>query len=296
MTLSLKFWDKEGEPTMGLRSPIDCEIADKANDWYYYGRVEMKATRVEIAGKETELHLYGLLNAEHAKEKKWIVSTQDMMRTANQVPYTQSRKGRARLLQIFVLAFASVYLLSLYFTFLLVQAGPSIVFYSSQLHSLEWQLGTVAFLFIFMAGAWAWTARYHHFVSDWEIQPLDDNPSEFKHDFYILTNSTKNLVYKTVSELERLNPQGVETICKTVQKLQMQEVDSWKEIARQKDNTVDELSVTGYSIREDARNISLLTKTELQQTRQDRAKIIFVAVGATLIGAVVSYFVFLLGG
>ena len=292
----MKFWDREGEPTIGMVSPIECQIIDKANDWSYHGKVEMKETGLEISNEKMQLHLYGTLNTEYAKEKKWIVSTQDMMRTANQIPYTQTRKGRGRLLQIFILAFSSVYLLSLYFTFLLIQAGPSVVFYSSQVHSLEWQIGTLAFLFIFTAGAWAWTARYHHLVSDWEIQPLDDNPAEFKHDFYILTNSSKNLVYKAVSELERLSPEGVQTICKTVQKLEMKEVDSWKDIARQKDNMVDELSVTGYSIREDARNTSLLTQTELRQKKQDHTKTLFAVIGAALIGAVVTYFILLTGG
>lgn len=294
--MNLRFWDKEGEPSMGLRSPIDCEITDQANNWTYHGRVEMKEGDIELSGQKIRLYLYGLLNTKQSREKKWIVSTQDMMRTANQIPYTQTRKGKGRLLQIFILAFASVYLLSLYFTFLLIQAGPSVVFYSSQVHSLEWQIGTLAFLFMFMAGAWAWTARYHHLVSDWEIQPLEDNSNEFKHDFYILTNSSKNLVYKTVSELEHLSPEGVEQICETVQKLQMREVDSWKAIARQKDNTVDELSVTGYNIREDARNMSLLTRTELKRQRRDSTKTIFAAVGAAVIGAIITYFILVMGG
>ena len=141
-----------------------------------------------------KLYFYRLLTA-YREDEKVIVSDQDFVHDADQIPYTKTRRGSSRMFQVIMIAFGALYALTLYLTALFIQAGPSIIYYAQQAATLEWDVGAIAAVLLASAGMWAWNGKYNHFVSDWEIQPLRINSVRVSTDFYLLTNSSKLPVF-----------------------------------------------------------------------------------------------------
>ena len=174
--------------------------------------------------EKRKLYFYRLLtNA--VENEKVIVADDDYIQNANQIPYTRTTRGRNRMFQVIMIAFGMVYALTLYLMALFVTAGPSIIYYTQQVNNLEWDVGNVAFIFIFGAVIWAWAARYHHFVSDWEVQPLRVNSLRVPVDFYILTNSSKVPVFEKVLQLVRLDEPQIDKMVSAVRETVVQEVN-----------------------------------------------------------------------
>ena len=171
-----------------------------------------------------KLYFYRLLTA-YREDEKVIVSDQDFVQTADQIPYTQTRRGRNRMFQVIMVAFGMVYALTLYVMALFIQAGPSIIYYTQQVSSLEWDVGNIAFVFVSGASIWAWAARYHHYVSDWEIQPLRINSVRVSTDFYMLTNSSKLPVFENVLQLASLSKPEIDNMVEAVRSFEKQEID-----------------------------------------------------------------------
>lgn len=174
--------------------------------------------------EKRKIYFYRLLT-NSVENEKVIVTDDDYIQNANQIPYTQTTRGRNRMFQVIMVAFGMVYALTLYLMALFIQAGPSIIYYTQQVTGLEWDVGNVAFVFIFGAVVWAWAARYHHFVSDWEVQPLRVNSLRVPIDFYILTNSNKMPVFEKVLQLAKLDAPQIDTMVSAVREVVVQEVN-----------------------------------------------------------------------
>ena len=122
------------KPRLGRASPIDVEVADTVGGWYYFGRVEMWEKEFELAPspddpepakpEKRKLFFYRLMT-NWREDERIIVSDEDFIHNAEQIPYTQTTRGRNRMFQIIMVAFGMVYALTLYLTALFIQAGPS---------------------------------------------------------------------------------------------------------------------------------------------------------------------------
>ena len=185
----------------------------------------IKATNeasAEPAAKK--LYFYRLLTT-YREDEKVIVSDQDFVHDADQIPYTKTRRGSSRMFQVIMIAFGALYALTLYLTALFIQAGPSIIYYSQQAATLEWDVGSIAAVFLSGAVMWAWNGKYNHFVSDWEIQPLRINSVKVSTDFYILTNSSKLPVFENVLQLASLAKPEIDSMVEAVRQFEKQEID-----------------------------------------------------------------------
>ena len=278
------------KPRLGRVSPIDVEVADTVGGWYYFGRVEMWEKEFELAPspddpepakpEKRNLFFYRLMT-NWREDERIIVSDEDFIHNAEQIPYTQTTRGRNRMFQIIMVAFGMVYALTLYLTALFIQAGPSIIYYTQQVSNLEWDVGNVAFVFVAAAVIWAWAARYHHYVSDWEIQPLRINSVKVSTDFYLLTNSSKLPVFETTLRLAKLQKPAIDVMVSAMRQFEKEEIDR---LQSQVESTQDQLSVTyahGFANRQDAIEHSLATRTMRTRDKIDttRMGILMAAIG-----------------
>lgn len=244
--------------------------------------VDSKAEKTE----RKKLHFYRLLT-KFREDEKVIVTDRDFVQNGNQIPYTQTRRGRNRMFQVIMIAFGMVYALTLYVMALFIQAGPSIVYYTQQVSSLEWDVGNIAFVFVFGALVWAWAARYHHMVLDWEIQPLRINSVRVSTDFYILTNSSKLPAYETVLELAKLKGVEIDRMVAAVRGFAKHEIDMLQEEVGQ---THDELDVTysaGFANALDGLERGLATKTQRIREKRDTVKVVFMLAAVSVVSLIV---------
>ena len=290
----MKTWpfdsSKNKSPRIGRISPMDVEINDPVADWYYFGKVEMFETEADLANKKQKIYFYRLLTR-HTEDEKVIVSTDDFVQNANQVPYTRSDRGKTRLMQIIMLAYVAIELLTLYLSYLFVQAGPSIQYYPQVTSNLEWNFGTVAFLFVAVAITWAWSARYHHFVLDWEIQPLIVNAEKANVDFYILTNSARIPVVERVKILMGLSSKDVEELVHQVRLFQDKVIKDLTDQNAAMTKRMNEIDIEGLAIGKKSLELSLATREQRMVERLDTLKWI----GMTAVVAVAFAFVVYIG-
>lgn len=269
---------------------MDVEINDPVGDWYYFGKVEMFETEAELEGRKQKIYFYRLLT-KYAEDEKVIVSTDDFIQNANQVPYTRSDKGKTRLMQIIMLAYIAVELLTLYLSYLFVQAGPSIQYYPQIVNNLEWNFGTVAFIFVAIAITWAWSARYHHYVLDWEIQPLIVNAEKANVDFYILTNSARIPVVERVKILMGLSSEDVEKLVHQVRLFQDKVIKDLTDQNAAMTKRMNEIDIEGLAIGKKSLELSLATREQRIIERLDTLK----WVGLTAVVSVAFAFAVYLG-
>lgn len=251
----------------------------------------------EEAPKGTEkrkLYFYRLMT-NFREDEKIIVTDEDYIQNADQVPYTQTRRGRNRMFQVILVAFGMVYALTLYLMALFIQAGPSIVYYTQQVTGLEWDVGNVAFVFISGAVIWAWAARYHHYVSDWEIQPLRINSVKVNTDFYLLTNSSKLPVFETVLRLGKLEKPAIDDMVAAVRQFEKEEIDRLQSQLEATRYQLEITQVQGYNMGQDALETSLVTRTVRVKERQDMMRYAFLTAAVGVIGLIVGVLVFGVG-
>lgn len=253
-------------PRIGRLSPLDVEVYDSIGDWYYFGKVETFEKEIQLDKEEKKLYFYRILAAEQ-EDERLIVTADDWIQNGNQIPYTQTERGRNRLFEIIMVAFAMIYGLTLYIMALFIAVGPSIVFYQTQVANLEGNLADIAMLFVFGAGAWAWAARYHHYVLDWQMQPLVVNSVRVSTDFYILTNSRKMPVYQKVRELESLKSEEVTRIVDAVRKFPKEEIDRLQEQVISTESELRKTRLAGFGMRRSSIETMLTTRAERANER-----------------------------
>jgi hypothetical protein len=277
---------KEKSPRIGRLSPIDVEI--DALDWYYFGKVEMFDTEVKLENEEKprKIYFYRTLT-KYREDEKLIVSTEDFIGNADQIPYTRTEKGKKRLLTIMMLAYVAIELLTIYLSYLFVQAGPNIVYYPQVVNSLEWNFGTIAFLFVALVVIWAYNARYHHYVSDWQIQPLIINAEKSDVEFYILTNSSKLPVSITIQKLLKLNANEIEKFVHAVRLFQENTIRDLTDQNKALIENLNKIDVEGFAIHKKSIEAALATREERFVEKLDTLK----WVAMTIVVAVVFGFV-----
>lgn len=285
-------YDNEKSPRWGVLSPVDVEMYDPVGDWYYFGRVEM--LKKDISKEKGTIFFYRL-QTKYREDEKVVVSTQDLVQIADQIPYTRTKKGKDRLFQIFMLTFLGIYGLTLWFMSLMIQAGPSIVFYSRQVSGLELDVATVGVMFASVAGSWAWTARYHHLVSDWEIQPLRINSLKSSVDFYILTNSSKAPVFEEVLRLARIDSSSADAMITAVRLFQKEEIDRLQDTNEFLEDQLQVTHVAAFGAKQTSLESSLMTRTERVRDRQDKTKQYFVVAAAVALTFIAAFFIFSVG-
>jgi len=276
-------------PRLGVLSPIDVEIHDSLGDWTYFGRVEMFWK--EISKEKGKIYFYRLLT-KHREDEKVIASTQDFIHNADQIPYTQTRKGKARLFQVFILAFLGIYALTIWLMSAMIAAGPSIVFYQTQVTGLEIDVADVAVLFVAVAGSWAWAARYHHYVSDWEIQPLRVNSLKSSTDFYILTNSSKVPVFEEVMKLAKIDKSEADTMISAVRNFAKEEIDRLQEANEYLADQVQVAHVAAFDAKQMSIESSLMTRTERIRERKDMTKQLFIIAAVVAVTFAISFLIY----
>ncbi len=287
------FKDEDKIPRLGVLSPVDIEIHDPVGDWTYFGKVEM--FKKEVSKEKGSIFFYRLLT-KYREDEKVITSTQDFVQNADQVPYTQTRKGKARLFQVFLLAFLGIYALTLWFMNVLISVGPSIQFYQSQIAGLEMDVADIAILFVAVAGSWAWAARFHHFVSNWEIQPLRINSLKSNTDFYILTNSSNIPVFEEVLRLAKIDKSEADIMINAVRNFAKEEIDRLQEANEYLVDQVQASHVAAFDAKQISLETALMTRTERVTERQDKTKMVFIVVIAVAISFIASYLIYTAGG
>ena len=286
------FSDQEESPRLGVLSPLDVEIYDSVGDWTYFGRVEM--FKKDVSKDKGSIFFYRILT-KYREDEKVIVTAQDFVHIADQIPYTQTRKGKGRLFQIFMLAFLGIYGLTLWLMSVMIQAGPSIIFYQTQVTNLEMEVANVAIAFAAIAGSWAWAARYHHFVSDWEIQPLRINSLKGSTDFYILTNSSKAPVWEEMLRLKDIVKSEIDTLVDAVRQFEKGEIDRLQESNSNLAGELQDVHNSAFTMGALALDAGMVTRIEKNRYMPDRTRTVFVigvAVAATFI---VSFLIFVVG-
>ena len=275
-------------PRLGRISPIDIEVSDAVSGWYYFGRVEMWEKEYKFADREekSKLFFYRLLT-DFREDEKLVVTDQDFIHDADQIPYTQTRKGRNRMFSVIMVAFGMVYALTLYLMALFIQAGPSIVYYTQQVAGLEWDVGNIAFIFISGALIWAWAARYHHYVSDWEIQPLRYDSVKVSTDFYILVNSSKVPVFEKTLELARLDRPAIDSMVAAARAFPKEELDKVQGLlkAARMDLTHTEIQATAQHF--DKTEIGLLAQKYKLRERPDMIRTAFLVGVVGIVGLII---------
>ena len=243
-----------------------------------------EAAPAEPAAKK--LYFYRLLTA-YREDEKVIVSDQDFVQTADQIPYTQTRRGRNRMFQVIMVAFGMVYALTLYVMALFIQAGPSIIYYTQQVSSLEWDVGNIAFVFVSGAAIWAWAARYHHYVSDWEIQPLRINSVRVSTDFYMLTNSSKLPVFENVLQLASLPKPEIDNMVQAVRSFEKEEIDRLQSMLEVTRDQLETTEIKAAGVRLDSVEQNLLTRVERRRDKVDMTKTMFMLAAVSIVSLVV---------
>jgi hypothetical protein len=286
------FPQQENNPRLGRVSPIDVEIQDTVGDWYYFGRVEMFETETEIGeGEKKEkkkLYFYRLLT-KYKEDEKIIVSDDDLIHNANQIPYTRTIKGEKRLQQVILLTFSFIYLLTVYLAYLLVQAGPNIIYYPQVVNMLIWDFGTISSVFAIGAIIWAIEARYHHFVSDWQIQPLRINSVRVNTDFYILVNSSKVPVYQKVQELAKLTQNDIDKLVDAVRIFEKNEIDRLQSQVGNLQEQLELLQATGMGNYLEGTEVALLSRTQIVRERLNIMKYTAILLFSVAIVALIVY-------
>ena len=221
-----------------------------------------------------KLYFYRLLTA-YREDEKVIVSDQDFVHDADQIPYTKTRRGSSRMFQVIMVAFGAIYALTLYVAVLFNQVGPSIVYYSQQAAALEWDVTGVAAVFLSSAVMWAWNGKYNHFVSDWEIQPLRINSVKVSTDFYILTNSSKIPVFENVLHLAGLAKPEIDNMVEAVRSFEKQEIDRLQTMLSGTRYQLETTEVEAAAQGLDNIETKLLTRKEKVRERLDVVRYMF---------------------
>ncbi len=290
--LDLFFPQQEKIPRLGRTSPIDVEIQDTVGNWYYFGRVEMFETETEIGEgdkkEKKKLYFYRLLT-KYKEDEKIIVSDEDLVQTANQIPYTRTIKGERRLQQVMLFTFSFIYLLTVYLAYLLVQAGPNVIYYPQVVNMLIWNFGTIASVFAIAAIIWAVEARYHHYVLDWQIQPLRINSVKTNTDFYILVNSSKVPVYQKVQELAKLSQNDIDKLVDAVRIFEKNEIDRLQSQVANLQEQLELLQATGMANFLEGTEIALLSRTQIMRERINLMKYIALLIFSVAIVALIVY-------
>jgi len=281
---------KENSLRIGRLSPIDIEIEDPVTDYYYFGKVEMFDTEVRLRDEEKprKVFFYRTLT-KHREDEKVIVSTDDFIANAEQIPYTQSRKGKTTLLMIVFMTYFAIEMLTIYLSYLFIQAGPNIVYYPQVVSSLIWNFGTIAFLFASVAGIWAWSARYHHFVSDWQIQPLIVDAEKSSIDFYILTNSQKLPVVETVEKLKKLTPNDIKEFVHAVRLFQDNTIRTLTDQMRGLNEQLNAIDIVGFATNKKSLELALATREQRYVEKLDSIKWVLLTITVTVTFGFVVY-------
>ncbi len=233
------------------------------------------------------MYFYRLLT-NFREDEKIIVSHRDFIHNANQIPYTQTRRGRNRMFQVIMIAFGMVYALTLYVMALFVQAGPSIVYYTQQVSGLELDVGNIAFVFVAGAVIWAWAARYHHMVSDWEIQPLRVNSVRVSTDFYLLTNSSKMPVFETVLELAKAPQPEIDRMVAAAREFPAQEIHRLQGRVEFLEDSLEETELDAIDAWQDAREGGMITRNKRVAMKQDTQKWVTITVVVAILAVLVT--------
>ena len=286
------FPDEEKSPRLGVLSPLDVEIHDSVGDWTYFGRVEM--FRKDVSKEKGSIFFYRILT-KYREDEKVIVTTQDFIHIADQVPYTQTRKGKGRLFQIFILTFLGIYGLTLWLMSVMIQAGPSIIFYQTQVTGLEMDVADIAIAFAAIAGSWAWAARYHHYVSDWEIQPLRINSLKSSTDFYILTNSSKAPVWEEMLRLKDVATADIDKLVDAVRQFEKGEIDRLQESNSSLAGELQDVHNSAFTMGALALDAGMVTRIEKSRYMPDRTRTFFIVGVAVAVTFVVSFLIFVVG-
>jgi len=268
---------------IGRLSPIDVEIEDLVSRYYYFGKVEMFDTEVHLKDEEKPMKIFFYRTlANHRDDQKIIVSTDDFIANAEQIPYTQSKKGKTTLLMIVFLAYFAIEMLTIYLAYLFVQAGPNIVYYPQVVNSLIWNFGTIAFLFAALAGIWAWSARYHHFVSDWQIQPLIVDAEKSNIDFFILTNSNKLPVSEAIQRLLRLSPNDIREFVHAVRLFQDTTIRTLTDQMKGVKKDLNAIDIVGFATHKKTLEMALATKEQRFIERLDSVKWVMLTMSVSI--------------
>jgi len=275
---------RERSPRIGRLSPIDVEIEDPVSDYYYFGKVEMFDTEVHLKDEEKprKIFFYRTL-AKYREDERVIVATDDFIANAEQIPYTQSKKGKTTLLMIVFLAYFAIEMLTIYLSYLFVQAGPNIVYYPQVVNSLIWNFGTIAFLFAALAGIWAWSARYHHFVSDWQIQPLIVDAEKSNIDLFILTNSQKLPVAETVEKLKKLAPNDIKEFIHAVRLFQDNTIRTLTDQMRGLNEQLNAIDIVGFATNKKSLELALATREQRYVEKLDSVKWVLLTITVTVV-------------
>ncbi len=286
------FPQQEKSPRLGRTSPIDVEVQDTVGDWYYFGRVEMFETETEVGEgdkkEKKKLYFYRLLT-KYKEDEKIIVSDEDLVHNANQIPYTRTIKGEKRLQQVILFTFSFIYLLTVYLAYLLVQAGPNIIYYPQVVNMLIWDFGTISSVFAIGAIIWAVEARYHHYVLDWQIQPLRINSVKVNTDFYILVNSSKVPVYQKVQELAQLADNDIDRLVDAVRIFEKSEIDRLQSQVANLQEQLELLQATGMGNYLEGTEVALLSRTQVVRERLNMMKYTAILLFSVAIVALVVY-------
>jgi len=210
--------------------------------------------------------------AKHREDQKVIVATDDFIANAEQIPYTRSRKGKTSLLMIVFMTYIAIEMLTIYLSYLFIQAGPNIVYYPQQVNSLVWNFGTIAFLFAALAGIWAWSARYHHFVSDWQIQPLIVDAEKSNIDLFILTNSNKLPVSEAIQRLLKLTPNDVREFVHAVRLFQDTTIRTLTDQMKGVKKDLNAIDIVGFTSQKKSLEMALATREQRMVERLDSMK------------------------
>jgi len=274
---------KDRELMIGRLSPIDVEIEDPVSHYYYFGKVEMFDTEVHLKDEEKPMKIFFYRTlANHRDDQKIIVSTDDFIANAEQIPYTQSKKGKTTLLMIVFLAYFAIEMLTIYLAYLFVQAGPNIVYYPQVVNSLIWNFGTIAFLFAALAGIWAWSARYHHFVSDWQIQPLIVDAEKSNIDFFILTNSNKLPVSEAIQRLLKLSPNDIREFIHAVRLFQDTTIRTLTDQFKGVKKDLNAIDMIGFAMQKKALETALATREQRFVERLDSVKWVMLTMSVSI--------------
>ena len=286
------FPKKEESLIIGRLSPIEVEIDDPVTDYYYFGKVEMFDTEVHLEDEEKprKIFFYRTLT-KYREDEKIIVATDDFIANANNIPYTRSRKGKTTLLMIVFMTYLAIEGLTIYLSYLFTQAGPNIVYYPQEVNSLIWNFGTIAFLLAAAAGIWAWSARYHHFVLDWQIQPYVPDANDTKADLYVLTNSQKLPVAESVVKLAKLSIEGVNRLREQIRTFDIEKFRSLKAQYQALYKTVDRMDIESVSTMLEADEIAFATRNQRYVEKLDSVKYVLLTITAIAAAMFITYMV-----
>jgi len=284
------FHKKEESLIIGRLSPIEVEIDDPVTDYYYFGKVEMFDTEVKLTDEEKprKIFFYRTLT-KHREDEKIIVSTDDFIANANNIPYTRSRRGKTTLLTMVLMTYFAIEMVTIYLAYLFIQAGPNIVYYPQEVNSLIWNFGTIAFLLAAAAGIWAWSARYHHFVLDWQIQPYKPDANDTKADLYILTNSQKLPVAESVVKLAKLSTEDVDRLREQIRTFDIEKYRSQKAQYQGLLKTVDRMDMESVPTMLEADEIAFATMRQRYVEKLDSVKYVLLTITAIVAAMFITY-------